>query len=75
VRLDLRVDEGLFEEGEEVGGADVEAELLERLCEGGLVEEGVGGVGESGLEEVLVDDGVELVGPKHDRHYIIWILT
>jgi hypothetical protein len=53
-----------------VSGAEVEAKLLKRLCEGGFVEEGVGGVGESGLEEVLVDDGVELVGPQNDRHYI-----
>jgi hypothetical protein len=47
----------------------VEAVFLEWLRECRLVEEGVGGVGEAALEEVLVDDGVELVGPQHDRHY------
>lgn len=28
---------------------------------------------ESALEEVLVDDGVELVGPQYDRHYKLMI--
>lgn len=69
VRFDLGVDECLLEEGEEVAWAYVEAELLEGLCEDCFVEEGVGGVGESCLQQVLVNEDVELVGPQYDRHY------
>lgn len=67
--LNLRIDERLFEEGEQMRGANVELELLERLRESCLVEEGVGSVSESGLEEVFIKDCVELVCTQHDRHY------
>jgi len=52
-----------------VSWAEVEAELLEGLCEECFVEEGVGGVGESCLQQVLVYEDVELVRPQYDRHY------
>lgn len=58
-----------------MAGADVEAELLEGVGEGGLIEEGVGGVGEPALEQVLVDQGVQLVGPQDHRHARIYIMA
>lgn len=69
--LDLRVDECPLEQGKQVPRTHIEAKLLEGLRQCCLVEEGEGGVGESCLEEVLIEDGVELVGPQNYRHYII----
>lgn len=69
--LDLRVDECPLEQGKQVPRTYIEAKLLEWLRQRCLVEEGEGGVGESCLKEVLIEDGVELVGPQNYRHYII----
>ena len=41
--------------------SNIKTKFLKRLGECGLVEEGVGRVGESSLKEVLVDKCVELV--------------
>ena len=66
VGLQLVVDQAFLEDGHEVPGLDVEAVLLHGLGEGCLVEEGVGGVRESRLEEVLVDEDVEFVRFDND---------
>lgn len=50
---------------------DVELDLLQRLGEWGLVKESIGGVSESWLKEVFVDDTVELVGLYHYSHKFI----
>ena len=47
---------------------DVVLVLLEGLGEGSLIEEGIGGVCQTGLEEVLVYDGVEFVRSDGDGH-------
>ena len=73
VGLDLRVDEGPLQQRKQVPRTHIEAKFLEGLGECCLVEEGEGGVGESGLEEVLIEDSVELVGPQNYRHYILLI--
>lgn len=69
--LDLRVDECPLEQGKQVPRTYIKAKLLEWLRQRCLVEEGEGSVGEPGLKEVLIEDGVELVGPQNYRHYII----
>jgi len=45
---------------------DIEPELLKCLSEDSFIEEGIGGVGESCLEKVLVYDDVELVRSQHN---------
>ena len=47
---------------------DIETKFLERLGQRSLVEEGEGGVSESGFKKILVDEDVELVGFENYRH-------
>lgn len=47
----------------------IEFKLLKRLGEQGLVEERKSSVVQSCLKQVLINQSVELVCTKHDRHY------
>ena len=46
----------------------IESVLLKRLCECSLIEESIGWVRESSLEEIFVDENVELVCFNYDGH-------